>query len=74
MAANTNNNTAKTAARMIAANDCVVPDAGKDGTSSLSWNATNHLVSTNWDGGVRMWKMEMLQGGKMQAAPLAMRK
>jgi mRNA export factor len=53
----------------IAPNDFNVPMAGDDGISSLSWSPrSNHLVSSNWDGGVRLWEVQE-QGGRVQAVP-----
>jgi len=54
-------------------NDHNVPSAGNDGISSLIWSPTsNHLVSTNWDGGVRCWEAQMEQNtGRIQSMPKA---
>lgn len=54
-----------------ATNDHCVPSAGNDGISSLTWSPTaNHLVSTNWDGGVRCWEVQE-SGGQVRALPKA---
>ena len=48
-----------------------VPSAGDDGISSLIWSPTaNHLVSTNWDGGVRCWEVQE-SGQQVRALPKA---
>lgn len=40
--------------------DYAVPSPGNDGISSLSFSPTsNALVSTNWDGGVRVWDIQL---------------
>lgn len=55
----------------IAPQDCLVPQAGNDGISSLEWSPTaNFLVSTNWDSGVRCWEVQE-QGGQVRANPKA---
>lgn len=63
---------APTASNASAApNDHNVPQAGTDGISSLTWSPTaNHLVSTNWDGGVRCWEVQESQG-QVRALPKA---
>ena len=62
--------TAGTTDRLAPADHCV-QSAGNDGISSLRWSATaNHLVSTNWDGGVRCWEVQE-QGGQIRALPKA---
>lgn len=54
-----------------APNDHCVAQAGNDGISSLTWSPTvNHLVSTNWDGGVRCWEVQE-SGGQVRALPKA---
>ena len=54
-----------------APNDHCVPSAGNDGISSLIWSPTaNHLVSTNWDGGVRCWEVQE-SGQQVRALPKA---
>mmetsp|Transcript_16658 Transcript_16658/g.31556 ORF Transcript_16658/g.31556 Transcript_16658/m.31556 type:complete len:345 (-) Transcript_16658:181-1215(-) len=51
--------------------DYIVPQAGNDGISSLTWSPTaNILISTNWDGGVRCWEVQE-QMGQVQAIPKA---
>lgn len=48
-----------------------VPSAGNDGVSSLIWSSkANHLVSTNWDGGVRCWEVQE-SGQQVRALPKA---
>ena len=48
-----------------------VPSAGNDGISSLIWSSkANHLVSTNWDGGVRCWEVQE-SGQQVRALPKA---
>ena len=48
-----------------------VPSAGNDGVSSLIWSSkANHLVSTNWDGGVRCWEIQE-SGQQVRALPKA---
>ena len=55
----------------IGPTDCQVPQAGSDGTSSLSWSPTsNLLVASSWDGHVRCWEVAE-QGGRIQANPKA---
>lgn len=55
----------------IAPQDHCVPSAGNDGISSLRWSPTaNHLASTNWDGGIRVWEVQE-QGGQIRAQPKA---
>lgn len=45
--------------------------SGNDGISSLIWSpVSNHLVSTNWDGGVRCWEVQE-QGGQIRSMPKA---
>jgi len=45
--------------------------SGNDGVSSLIWSpVSNHLVSTNWDGGVRCWEVQE-QGGQIRSMPKA---
>jgi mRNA export factor len=45
--------------KSIAPHDCNIPQAGTDGISSLNWSPTaNFLVSSNWDGGVRVWEVQ----------------
>ena len=58
----------------LAATDFVVPtsDSGSDSTSSLAWNKTNHLVSTNWDGCVRLWGVQKGRDETLQAVPQLM--
>ena len=54
-----------------AQNDHCVPSAGNDGVSSLVWSPTaNHLVSSNWDGGVRCWEVQE-SGQQVRALPKA---
>mmetsp|Transcript_27112 Transcript_27112/g.57011 ORF Transcript_27112/g.57011 Transcript_27112/m.57011 type:complete len:362 (+) Transcript_27112:80-1165(+) len=54
-----------------APNDYSLPQAGNDGISSIIWSPTaNHLVSTNWDGGVRCWEVQE-SGGQIRAMPKA---
>ena len=54
-----------------APSDHCVAQAGNDGISSLIWSsAANHLVSTNWDGGVRCWEVQE-SGGQVRAMPKA---
>ena len=49
----------------------VGPSAGNDGISSLIWSpVSNHLVSTNWDSGVRCWEVQE-QGGEIRSMPKA---
>jgi len=51
--------------------DYIVPQAGGDGISSLTWSPTsNILTSTNWDGGIRCWEVQE-QNGQVQAIPKA---
>lgn len=58
-------------ATSCAPNDHCVPQAGNDGISSLIWGPNaNHLVSTNWDGGVRCWEVQE-SGGQVRAVPKA---
>ena len=58
-------------AASCAPNDHSVPSAGNDGISSLRWGpAANHLVSSNWDGGVRCWEVQE-SGGQVRAMPKA---
>ena len=58
-------------AASCAPNDHNVPSAGNDGVSSLRWGpAANHLVSSNWDGGVRCWEVQE-SGGQVRAMPKA---
>jgi mRNA export factor len=55
----------------IGPNDCNIPQAGNDGISALHWSpVANYLVSSNWDGGVRMWEVQE-QGGQVRAMPKA---
>eukprot|EP00978_Attheya_sp_CCMP212_P022521 scaffold67260_cov53-Attheya_sp.AAC.1 len=55
----------------IAPNDHNVASAGNDGISSLTWSPkSNHLVSTNWDGGVRCWECYD-NNAQIQALPKA---
>jgi mRNA export factor len=55
----------------LAPNDHCVPQAGNDGISSLLWSpVANHLLSTNWDGGVRCWEVQESQG-QIRALPKA---
>jgi mRNA export factor len=54
----------------LAPQDHCVQSAGNDGISSLRWSPTNHLLSTNWDGGVRCWEVQE-QGGQIHALPKA---
>ena len=55
----------------LAPNDHCVPQAGNDGISSLRWSSTaNHLISSNWDGGMRCWEVQE-QGGQIRAMPKA---
>lgn len=45
--------------RSISPSDHKVSQPGNDGISSLIWSPTsNHLISTNWDGGVRCWEVQ----------------
>jgi mRNA export factor len=51
--------------------DHCVAQAGNDGISSLNWSPTsNHMISTNWDGGVRCWNVEE-SGQQIRATPVA---
>lgn len=51
--------------------DHCVPQAGNDGISSMNWSPTaNHLISTNWDGGVRCWEVQE-SGQQIRALPKA---
>ena len=51
--------------------DHCVAQAGNDGISSLNWSPTsNHMISTNWDGGVRCWGVEE-SGQQIRATPVA---
>jgi WD40 repeat protein len=55
----------------IAPTDCVVSQSGNDGISSVNWSPTsNLLVSSNWDGGVRVWDVQE-HGGQVIANPKA---
>jgi hypothetical protein len=55
----------------IAPTDHCVAQAGNEGISSVIWSPTaNHLVSTNWDGGVRCWEVQE-SGGQISATPKA---
>jgi mRNA export factor len=56
----------------IATYDCVVPQAGNDGISSLSWSPTaNILVSSNWDSGIRCWEIQQQSTQQFVAMPKA---
>ena len=58
-------------AASCAPNDHCVQSAGNDGISSVIWGPNaNHLVSTNWDGGVRCWEVQE-QNGQVRALPKA---
>jgi mRNA export factor len=51
--------------------DHCVAQAGSDGISSINWSPTaNHVVSTNWDGGVRCWEVQE-SGQQIRALPMA---
>jgi mRNA export factor len=55
----------------IGPNDHSVPQPGSDGVSSLCWSPTaNHLVSSNWDNGVRCYEV-VEQAGQIMANPKA---
>eukprot|EP00537_Pseudo-nitzschia_pungens_P006642 CAMPEP_0172367118 /NCGR_PEP_ID=MMETSP1060-20121228/19327_1 /TAXON_ID=37318 /ORGANISM="Pseudo-nitzschia pungens, Strain cf. cingulata" /LENGTH=355 /DNA_ID=CAMNT_0013091243 /DNA_START=256 /DNA_END=1323 /DNA_ORIENTATION=- len=58
--------------RSIAPGDCLVPQAGTDGISSLNWSPTaNILVSSNWDSGVRVWEVQCNAPNQIAAQPKA---
>jgi WD40 repeat protein len=58
-------------AASAAPNDHSVAQAGNDGVTSLIWSPTaNHLLSTNWDGGVRCWEVQE-SSGQVRAMPKA---
>ena len=51
--------------------DHSVHDAGTDGISSVCWSPTSdHIIGTNWDGGVRCWEVQE-SGGQVRALPKA---
>jgi len=59
------------ASASCAPNDHCVAQAGNDGISSLNWGPTaNHLISSNWDGGVRCWEVQE-SNGQVRALPKA---
>jgi mRNA export factor len=56
----------------IAPNDCLIPQTGNDGISSLSWSPTaNFLVSSNWDSGIRCWEVVQQSATQVGASPKA---
>jgi hypothetical protein len=77
-AAANNSNTYGNKPECISLNDVCIPMPGNDSTSSLSWSPvvwnnsssgnskSNLLVSSNWDSGVRLWKVEQSQQQQQQ--------
>ena len=79
-AAANNSNTYGNKPECIPLNDVCIPMPGNDSASSLSWSPvvwnngsssskSNLLVSSNWDSGVRLWKVGQSQQQQQQQQP-----